>query len=152
MGMSEEREACRREAVPEDFYERIKQEVQKRIAAKLRFAGRVVDLGCGSCELDRFLACENRQHVIGVDISGGSFPEEGAAQGRIECRKADARRLEFIQDHSVDVPVHERLHRLETGFKFFDFGFLAQANGNDANCAHCALALGCAAACTAVIR
>lgn len=100
--------------VPEDFYEQVKDRIRTRIAAKLRFAGQVVDLGCGSCELDRFLARENQQHVIGVDISDSGFPEDKGTEGRVECLKADARRLKFIQDRSVDavVSVHA-LHEME---------------------------------------
>jgi len=100
--------------VPEDFYEQIKDRIRTCIAAKLRFASQVVDLGCGSCDLDRFLARQNWQHVIGVDISGSSFPEDKGTPGGVECRKADARSLDFIQDGSVDavVSVHA-LHEMD---------------------------------------
>ena len=88
--------------LPEDFYERIKERLWQQIAEELREAERVLEVGCGSCELASFLAERNDQHVIGVDISGNGFPRDGGAQGMIECRKADARSLEFIQDCSVD--------------------------------------------------
>jgi len=86
------------EALPEDYYEQIKDQVRRRIAGRLRFAGRVLDLGCGSCELDGFLAEQNGQDVVGVDISDGSFPGNEALGERVRCRKADGRRLDFIQD------------------------------------------------------
>jgi len=100
--------------VPEDFYERVSDCIRERIAAALHSAVQVVDLGCGSCELDRFLTHANGQHVIGVDISGSSFPDYEAPQPGVECRKADARRLDFIQDRSVDavVSVHA-LHEMD---------------------------------------
>ncbi len=112
--MLNEKEPHRASAVPEDYYEQIKERLRRRIARRLRSARRVLDVGCGSCELDRFLAEQNRQEVVGVDISGTSFPEDDGAQGRVECRKADARRLGFIQDRSVDavVSVHA-LHEME---------------------------------------
>lgn len=102
------------EALPEDYYEQIKDQVRRRIAGRLRFARRVLDVGCGSCELDRFLAKQNRQDVIGVDISDGSFPGDEALGERVRCRKADARRLDFIHDRSVDavLSVHA-LHEMD---------------------------------------
>ena len=100
--------------VPEDFYDRIKERIRGRIAGELRFAGQVVDLGCGSCELARFLARENRQRVVGVDISEGGFPEDEDARNGVECLKADARRLDFIRDGSVDAVVSVyALHEME---------------------------------------
>lgn len=101
-------------SVPDDFYERIKERIRTLIAGRLHFAGQVVEFGCGSCELARFLARENRQHVTGVDVSSSSFPEGENAQDGVECRKADARALDFIQDRSVDavVSVHA-LHEME---------------------------------------
>jgi len=102
------------QVLPDDYYERIKEWLRRRIAGRLRFAGRVLDMGCGSCELDRFLARQNRQEVIGVDISGGNFPGNEALGERVRCRKADARRLEFIRDRSVDavLSVHA-LHEMD---------------------------------------
>ena len=100
--------------VPEDFYDRIKDRIRERIAGELRFAGQVLDLGCGSCELARFLARENRQRVVGVDISEGGFPEDEDARNGVECLKADARRLGFIRDGSVDAVVSVyALHEME---------------------------------------
>jgi len=100
--------------VPEDFYERIEHDIRARIAARLSFAHHVVDLGCGSCELARFLARENAQHVVGVDIYGSGFSEEPGGQGSVECREADARRLEFIYDDSVDAALSAHaLHEMQ---------------------------------------
>ncbi len=91
--------------LPEDFYERVKEDLWERIAGEFRFDAQVVDLGCGACELARFLARRNRQHVIGVDISDSGFPASQAVNSRLECRKADVRRLDFMEDHSVDAVV-----------------------------------------------
>ncbi len=91
--------------LPEDFYARIKDRLQERIARELRFAGRVLDVGCGSCELARFLAKKNRQHVIGVDISDGGFANNRLRGETVECHKADAKELDFLQEGSVHAVV-----------------------------------------------
>ena len=54
-------------------YEKIKPRLHRRIGRELRLAHRVLDLGCGSCELVRYLADAYEQQVTGVDISSGSF-------------------------------------------------------------------------------
>ena len=92
-------------ALSEDFYERVKHELRERIVGELRFAELVLDIGCGSCELARFLAEKNRQHVIGVDISDGAFPNSSLRGQTVECRKNDARKLHFLEDAAVDAVV-----------------------------------------------
>ena len=103
----------RGQAVPDDFYERIRERLRRRIAERLRFAGRVLDIGCGSCELACFLAEQNGQDVIGVDVSNAGFAVGEALARRVECHKADARHLDFLEDESVDavVSVHA-LHEM----------------------------------------
>jgi len=90
-----------------DFYERIKPRLHKRIGRELRLARCVLDLGCGSCELVRYLAGTYHQRVTGVDISSDSFPKgRGLHDGvRIRCIRKDAAHLEFMSDNSVDAVV-----------------------------------------------
>jgi len=99
------RDPCGAEDLPEDFYAQIKSDLQHRIAERLTSARRVLEVGCGSCELARFLAARNRQHVVGVDISDGSFPDKGLEDEAVECHRADARRLRFVQDRTFDAAV-----------------------------------------------
>jgi len=81
-------------------------------------ARRVLDLGCGRCELANFLAHTYEQEVTGVDISGESFPKRRAKSrgaGKTKCVKADAGRLDFLENSSVDAAVslwalHEMAH------------------------------------------
>ena len=100
--------------LPEDFYQRIKDQLRERIARELRFATRVLDVGCGSCELARFLAGRNRQRVIGVDISEESFPDDHLRDEKVECHKGDAGKLDFLEAGSVEavVTVHA-LHEMQ---------------------------------------
>ena len=101
-------------ALPEDFYTRTKGRLRERIAGELRSADRVLELGCGSCELAGFLAEKNGQHVIGVDISDGGFPDSPLRGEGVECHKADAGKLKFLPEGAVDavVSVHA-LHEME---------------------------------------
>lgn len=106
--------------LPDDFYEKIKPRLHRRIGRELRLAGRVLDIGCGSCELVRYLAQAYHQDVTGVDVSSGSFPKRSrrAARGRVRCIRRDARRLDFIKDETIDAVVtiwalHEMAHPLD---------------------------------------
>ena len=107
-----------------DFYDRIKPRLYRRIGRELRLAGRVFDLGCGSCDLVCYLAQTYRQHVTGVDIAAKKFPKhhhQSDGRGtkrspRFRCIKRDARRLDFLADGSVDTIVslyafHEMSYR-----------------------------------------
>lgn len=95
--------------IPDDFYEEIKPRLYQRIGEELREARCVLDLGCGGCELGRFLAETYSQEVIGVDTSDGSFPDRhqlGSSTRRlVRCVKADARRLGFLAAGAVDAVV-----------------------------------------------
>ena len=91
--------------LPDDFYERIKGRLRRRICRELRPAGQLLDLGCGSCELEHLLAEQNGTHVIGVDISDEKFPDSNSRSDGVECRKADAGNLDFAEDRSMDAVV-----------------------------------------------
>ena len=97
------------QSAADDFYESVKPELRRRIAEELCSARRVLDLGCGNCELDQYLANEHRKEVTGVDISNGSFPhveqKPEASQGLFQCIKADASHLDFVRDAEKDAVV-----------------------------------------------
>jgi ubiquinone/menaquinone biosynthesis C-methylase UbiE len=96
-------------SLPDDFYEKIRPRLYRRIGEELREARRVLDLGCGGCELGRFLAETHGQEVIGVDVADGSFPGphelKRRTRPRLKCVKADARRLAFLAAGAVDAVV-----------------------------------------------
>lgn len=90
------------------FYQRVKPRLYRRVGEELRLAYRILDLGCGNCELAEFLSGTYDQRVTGVDISSGSFPrhDDGAPSRRtLTCVKADAARLGFVRDGSIDAVV-----------------------------------------------
>ena len=100
-----------------NFYDRIKPRLYRRIGHELRLAGRVLDLGCGACELVQHLAQVYGQRVTGVDISSADFPKQPRSSGnsRIHCIREDATHLDFAADESVDAVVvmwalHEMKH------------------------------------------
>lgn len=102
----------------DEFYEEIRPRLYRRIARELRGAGRILDLGCGSCELARFLVNRYGKEVTGLDVTDGSFPDpeqmDDRARRRLRCIKADARRLEFLGDEAADAAVAKwALHEMD---------------------------------------
>jgi len=93
--------------MPDNFYEQIKPRLHRRIGREVRVAHRVLDVGCGSCDLVRYLAGSYGQDVTGVDISDGSFPSRRhTAEGsHYHCLKRDAAHLGFAKDESADAVV-----------------------------------------------
>lgn len=93
-----------KQAVSDDFYERIKPRLHKRIGRELRLARQVLDIGCGSCDLVRYLAETYGQEVTGVDVVSNSFPKRRGGV-RFRCLQRDAGRLKFAADGSADAVV-----------------------------------------------
>jgi ubiquinone/menaquinone biosynthesis C-methylase UbiE len=102
----------------DDFYEQIRPRLYRRIGEELREARHVLDLGCGGCQLGRFLAETHGQEVIGVDVFDGGFPDleepDRRARTLLRCIKADGSQLAFLEDGEVDAVVTMwALHELE---------------------------------------
>jgi len=94
--------------VPDDFYERIRPRLYRRIGRELAVAYRVLDLGCGSCDLVAFLRKAYRQRVTGVDVSDGNLPrrdEPSTSRAPMRCIKGNAARLAFLRDGTIDAVV-----------------------------------------------
>ncbi len=99
-----------------DFYDRIKPRLHARIGREVRLARTVLDLGCGSCDLVRYLAQTYGQNVTGIDIASWSFPRQRKTRTgtRFHCRKQDASSLSFIGDGTADAVVSMwALHEME---------------------------------------
>jgi len=91
----------------DNFYEIIKPKLYERIGHELRLAHRVLDLGCGSCELARYLAEVYGQQVTGIDISGKKFPsyqELVKDHTNVSCIHHDGEDLDFLY-HAADAVI-----------------------------------------------
>jgi len=100
----------------DNFYDKIKPRLHERIGRELRLAYRVLDLGCGNCELARYLADTYGQLVTGIDISGESFPSYRDIvknNKNIRCIHKDAANLEFIHGATDAVVIMWALHEME---------------------------------------
>jgi ubiquinone/menaquinone biosynthesis C-methylase UbiE len=94
--------------VPDDFYERIHPRLFRRIGRELALAHRVLDLGCGNCDLVAFLRKAYRQRVTGIDLSDGNLPrrdDPSKSHAPMRCIKGNAAHLAFVRDGSMDAVV-----------------------------------------------
>jgi len=107
--------------LPDDFYEKMRSRIYRRIGRELALAHRVLDLGCGNCDLVAFLRKAYRQRVTGIDISDGKLPrhdDPSKSRAPLRCIKGNAASLAFLRDGSVDAVVttwalHEMDRRLD---------------------------------------
>jgi len=93
--------------ISEDFYEQVKPGLHRRIGRDLRLARRVLDLGCGACDLACYLSDTYRQEITGVDISSDGFPHSRRSRRgmRLRCLRCDATHLDFLAEHAMDAVV-----------------------------------------------
>ena len=92
----------------DNFYDKIKPRLYQRVGKELRLAYRVLDLGCGACELAKYLSGTYGQKVTGVDISADSFPNNRNITKNtrhIRCIRKDAARLTFIRNQTIDAAI-----------------------------------------------
>jgi len=89
----------------DNFYNKIKPRLHQRVGKDLRLAYRVLDVGCGACELAQYLSRTYRQKVTGVDISANSFPKAIKRTQRVRCIRNDAARLAFLRNEAIDAVV-----------------------------------------------
>lgn len=96
-----------RHVLNDNFYEKIKPRLHRRIGREVRSARRVLDLGCGSCDLVQYLAARYGQQVTGVDISNNSFPSRRHTPdgSRYDCLKRDAASMSFAENSSADAVI-----------------------------------------------
>jgi len=101
----------------DNFYDKIKPRLYQRLGKELRLAYRVLDLGCGACELAQYLSKTYGQKVTGVDISANNFPNRrniNKNTKRIRCIRKDAARITFIRNETIDAAmIFWALHEMQ---------------------------------------
>ena len=98
------------------LYEKIKRRLFSRIGRELRLAYRVLDIGCGDCELACYLARTYDQQVVGIDITSEGFPKYqdlGKIHRNIKCIRKDAVDIEFLYKAIDAVVMMMSLCRME---------------------------------------
>ena len=92
--------------------------IQEKITRTFDEVESVLDVGCGNCDLVRFLAENIAKQAVGIDISSGEVHEEtkssrGDTYHSADCVKGDAHSMGFFSDEQFDavVTVHA-LHEL----------------------------------------
>lgn len=85
-------------------------QIRSKIVDTLGKVNRVLDVGCGNCDLCRFLASDVATEALGVDINSEGVHErmssEGDGEARIvHCRQQDAQRMDCFEDGYFDAAV-----------------------------------------------
>ncbi|MBA7644345.1 2-methoxy-6-polyprenyl-1,4-benzoquinol methylase [subsurface metagenome] len=80
----------------ENFYDKIRDKIFRRISKEIGERENILDLGCGDCRLAFFLVKDSNRKVTGIDLYGEDFPsilekvkEEGIID-RLRCVKKNA--------------------------------------------------------------
>jgi ubiquinone/menaquinone biosynthesis C-methylase UbiE len=95
----------------EDVYQRLKPDIFTRIGKDLKTARRILDVGCGDCQLANFLARNTSNKVVGIDISdddlekGRQLADKEGILRLVDCKKVDAHHLEGFDSNLFDAAV-----------------------------------------------
>ncbi len=86
------------------------EQIRAQIVATIGEADSVLDVGCGNCELVRFLAQQVAKDAVGIDINGHKVYEQisGASDGNprtVRCLKMDAQKMDLWEDGHFDAVV-----------------------------------------------
>jgi len=87
-----------------------REQIRSKIVDTLGQVSCVLDVGCGNCDLVRFLARELAQEAIGIDLRADLVHEHlhsepDGAEHTARCQKADAQRMEEWNDGRFDAVV-----------------------------------------------
>ncbi len=93
------------ENADENFYDKLKEQLFQMILEKIKNGEKVLDVGCGNCELVVRLAKGKNVKVIGVDIQDSEFKKtlekaRGKIKGKVKCIKGNAENLKDFEDAS----------------------------------------------------
>lgn len=94
------------------------EKIQEKITRTFGEVESVLDVGCGNCDLVRFLAENIAKQAVGIDISSGEVHEETKSSRddtyhSADCVKGDAHSMDSFSDERFDVVVTvHALHEL----------------------------------------
>ncbi|MGC9317885.1 MAG: class I SAM-dependent methyltransferase [Armatimonadota bacterium] len=100
-----------------------REHIRARIADTLGTVESVLDVGCGNCDLVRFLAREVAREAVGIDINGhvGHEHVPGGRDDRprtVRCLEMDARHMDELSDGRFDAVVSTHaLHEIAEPMK-----------------------------------
>jgi ubiquinone/menaquinone biosynthesis C-methylase UbiE len=96
----------------DNFYDNLERKIFTIILKAINGKKNILDIGCGSCKLVFFLARELKNiRVVGVDLHKWEFPDtvekrrKEKITNEVQCLKADASDLSFLEDKSFDAVV-----------------------------------------------
>ena len=86
------------------------EKVQGKIMDTLGSVESILDVGCGNCDLVRFLAVNVAKQAVGIDINSGGVHEQlkSSMYGNYhsaDCIKSDAHSMESFSDERFDAVV-----------------------------------------------
>ena len=84
--------------------------IRSRIVRTLGHCDCVLDVGCGNCDLVRFMACKVADEAIGIDVKSGSVHEQVRSEhdGSVRtarCEQMDAQSMARFRDSRFDAVV-----------------------------------------------
>lgn len=87
-----------------------REQIRSKISDALGEVGSVLDVGCGNCELVRFLARGVAQEAVGIDIKGETVherfpPASDKSPPTVRCLQMDAQRMDEWEDGRFDAVV-----------------------------------------------
>ena len=86
------------------------EKIQEKITRTFDEVESVLDVGCGNCDLVRFLAGNIAKQAVGIDIGSGEIHEETKSSGdntyhSADCVKGDAHSMDSFSDERFDAVV-----------------------------------------------
>jgi len=91
-----------------------KEQIRSKILQTLGELDRVLDVGCGNCDMVRFLARELAQEAVGIDLRADLVhehlhSERDGSERTARCQKADAQHMDEFADGHFDAVVRRVL-------------------------------------------
>lgn len=85
-------------------------QIRSKIARTLGQVHCVLDVGCGNCDLVRFMACTLADEAIGIDVKSGFVHEKvksehGGSSRTARCEQMDAQSMVRFRDSHFDAVV-----------------------------------------------